>query len=53
MFKVDSLIALAFLDDVPLQSVVSPLGDPTTLAWEIIQEYTTKLKSIRNFSSFM
>ena len=44
MSKVDSLIALAFLDDVPLKTVVSPLGDPTTLVWEIIQEYTTKLR---------
>lgn len=38
MSKVDSLIALAFLDDVPLKSVVYALllGDPATLVWEII-----------------
>ena len=41
MSNVDSLLlkALAFLEDVPLKSVVLPLGDPATLVWEIIQEY--------------
>ena len=38
MSKVDSLIALAFLFDVPLKSVELPLGDAATLVWEIIQE---------------
>ena len=35
MSKVDSLIALAFLFDVPVEL---PLGDAATLVWEIIQE---------------